>query len=105
MVSMDNVAGGEEEFVVMDRIKVMDSKFVLIAEEKSSTEGRKRCLLAMKDAWDNNDIEGGLLYMGSLLQEKIGYDGISFSMTEKLGLCLRVWRRTKRGGLATIWLW
>lgn len=47
---MDNVTGIEEEFVVMDRVKVTERKFVFILEAKKSSTGEvmKQCLLTMK---------------------------------------------------------
>lgn len=64
IVSTDNTAAGEEEFVVMDRIKVTEEKFVCIVEGKRSStgEGVKQCLLAMRDAWDNNGVKDSFLY-------------------------------------------
>ncbi|KAF8425877.1 hypothetical protein EV426DRAFT_572902 [Tirmania nivea] len=85
-VSTDNVTGSEEEFVVMDRIKVTEEKFVLIAEGKRSStgEGIIQCLLAMKDAWVNND---WWMYR---------YDGTSFVMTEKLKVLFETMEKDKK---------
>ena len=89
IVSKDNTTCGEGEFVVMDRINVTEEKVVLILEGKRSStgEGVKQCLLAMRDAWDNNDVKDSFLYGFVTIVEDwmmYRYDGISFVVTEKL---------------------
>ncbi|KAI5780243.1 hypothetical protein DFH27DRAFT_361544 [Peziza echinospora] len=101
IVSTDNVTGGEEEFIVMDRIQVTEQKFVLIVEGKRSStgEGRKQCLLAMKDAWGNNGFQDGFLY-GFVTTgehwEMFRYDGTSFSVTERLSAIFQGMERNKK---------
>jgi len=94
MVSTDNVTGGEEEFVMMDRVKV-----IVEGKRNSTGEGRKQCLLAMKDAWDNNDIQDSFLY-GFVTTgedwEMFRYDGTSFSVTEKLRALFTGMERSKK---------
>lgn len=62
IISTDNETGGAEKFGVMDRISVGQERFVLIMEAKRSSlgEAMKQCLLAMKNARDNNG--GGEVY-------------------------------------------
>jgi len=88
IVSKDNKTHGEEEFVVMDRIKVTEEKFVLILEGKRSStgEGIKQCLLAMRDGWDNNGMKDSFLYGFVTTGEDwmlYRYDGTSFVGTDK----------------------
>lgn len=87
IVSTDGETGGAEEFVVMDLVSVTEEKFVLIIEAKRASlgEAMKQCLLAMKDAWDNNG--EGVLYGFVTTGESwrmIRYDGISFEKSEKM---------------------
>lgn len=87
IISTDGETEGSGEFVVMDLVSVTEEKFVLIIEAKRSSlgEAMKQCLLAMKDAWDNNG--GGLLYGFVTTGESwrmIRYNGISFEKTEKM---------------------
>ena len=89
IISIDNATGGQEEFVVMDRISVTERKFVLIVEAKrtSTGEGIKQCLLTMKDAWENNGIKYGFLYGFVTTGEDwqmIRYDGVSFKKARKI---------------------
>ena len=91
IVSKDNTTGGEEEFVVMDIINVTEERFVFILEGKRSStrEGIKQCLLAMRDAWDNNDMNDSFLYGFVTTGEHwrmYRYDGTSFVVTEKFGV-------------------
>lgn len=65
IISTDNETdetGGAGEFVVMDRISVGEEKLVVVMKAKRSSigEAMKQCLLAMKDARDNNG--GGEVY-------------------------------------------
>ncbi|KAF8423837.1 hypothetical protein EV426DRAFT_601366 [Tirmania nivea] len=87
IVSTDGKTGGTEEFVVMDLISVSEESFVFIVEAKKSSfgEAMKQCLLAMKDARDNNG--GGVMYGFVTTGESwrmFRYDGISFEKTEKM---------------------
>lgn len=86
IISTDNETGGAEEFVVMDRISVGQERFVLIVEAKRSSlgEAMKQCLLAMKDARDNNG--GGEVYGFVTTGDTwrmLKYDG-EFQMTNKI---------------------
>lgn len=87
IVSTDGETGGKEEFVVMDLISVTEEKFVLVIEAKTSSlgEAMKQCLLAMKDAWDNNG--AGVMYGFVTTGESwrmLRYDGESFEKTERM---------------------
>ena len=84
-----------------NRISVTERKFVLIVEGKRSStgEGRKQCLLAMKDAWDNNGFQDGFLYGFVTTGEQwqmFRYDGTSFSVTEKLSVIFETMERDKK---------
>ncbi|KAF8416005.1 hypothetical protein EV426DRAFT_688018 [Tirmania nivea] len=101
IVSTDNTVLGEEEFVVMDRVSVTEQKFVCIVEGKGSStgEGVKQCLLAMKDAWDNNAMKESFLYGFVTTGEDwmlYRYDGTSFVVTEKLRVLFKTMDKDKR---------
>ena len=85
IISTDKETGGEEEFVVVDRIAVGEERFVLIIEGKKGTTGEalKQCLLSLKDAGDQNSgcAVYGFITTGEFWQ-MIRYDG-TFQMTEK----------------------
>ena len=83
IIANDNETGGNEDFVVMDRISAEEQTFVLIMEAKKSYTGEamKQCLLGMKDARDNNG--GGIVYgfvTAGEHWEMIRYDGSTFEM-------------------------
>lgn len=83
----DGETGGKEEFVVMDLISVTEERFVLVIEAKTSSlgEAMKQCLLAMRDAWDNNG--AGVMYGFVTTGESwrmLRYDGKSFEKTERM---------------------
>ena len=86
IVSTDGETGGEEEFVVMDFISVEAERFIFIVEAKRSSVGQamKQCLLAMKDAWDNNG--GGTVYGFVTTGDDwrmLSYNGSGFVITER----------------------
>ncbi|KAI5792692.1 hypothetical protein FPQ18DRAFT_17147 [Pyronema domesticum] len=87
IISIDNEAGGTEEFVVLDFISVTKEKFVFIIEAKTSSIGqaKKQVLLAMKDARDNNG--GGTVYAFVTTGERwqmLSYDGKGFCLSRKM---------------------
>ena len=89
IVSTDGETGGKEEFVVVDLISVTEEKFLLIIEAKrpSLENAMKQCLLAMKDAGDNNS-EGkvyGFVTTGESWR-MLSYDGRDFGVTRKFEL-------------------
>ncbi|KAG0638155.1 hypothetical protein HOY80DRAFT_1137754 [Tuber brumale] len=61
-IAVDSKTGGYEEFAMVDMIGVGNRKFVFLVEAKKSSlgEGKRQCLLAMKDMGDRNG--GGLVY-------------------------------------------
>ena len=86
IISTDKETGGEEEFVVVDRISVGEEGFVIIIEGKQGTSGEalKQCLLSLKDARDQNS--GGAVYGFITTGEfwrMLRYDG-TFQMTNKM---------------------
>ena len=93
---------------MLDKISVTEKKFVLIVEAKKGSTGEaiKQCLLAMKDARDNND--EGVLY-GFVTTgehwELIRYDGIVFQKTNKLTLVFETRVKKKRVGCNIVRLW
>lgn len=86
IISIDGETGGEEEFVVMDVIKIKEKRFVFIVESMRSSigEGMKPCLLTMKDMRDNGFITTGDSW------RMFSYDGINFQMTRKIEENLKV---------------
>lgn len=58
----DEERGGYEEFVVVDRIDIMEERYILIIEAKRELLGSAmgQCLLALKDMGDRN--HGGVVY-------------------------------------------
>ncbi|KAF8416250.1 hypothetical protein EV426DRAFT_721862 [Tirmania nivea] len=101
IVSTDNTFVGEQEFVVMDRIKITEQKFVCIMEGKrvSTGEGVKQCLLALKDGWENNNLKDSFLY-GFVTtgehREVYRYNGTSFVVTEKFSVLFRGMDKDKK---------
>lgn len=88
----------EEEFVVVDQLSVTEEMYVLIIEVKSSSfeEALKHCLLALKDARDNNR-EGavyGFVTNGETWR-MLSYDGTSFQVTRKFDVLFRGMDRDK----------
>ncbi|RPB18614.1 hypothetical protein L211DRAFT_815272, partial [Terfezia boudieri ATCC MYA-4762] len=99
IISVDDITGGMDEFVVIDRIEVSEEKFVLIIEAKKSNTGEaiKQCLLSLKDAWDNNG-QGevfGFITTGRHWQ-MARYDGISFVMTEEFTALFRTMEHSQK---------
>jgi len=69
----------------MDNISITEKKFVFVGESKKSCAGEalKQCLLALKDARDNNG--GGSVYGFVTTGEQwrmIRYDGTSFVLSD-----------------------
>jgi len=98
IASVDDEAGGNEEFVVMDWIVIGDDKFVLVVEAKrtSTRKGKKQILLAMKDAWENNT--GGVIYGFVTTGEDwrmLTYDGAEFMMINKLTVVFNMMEEEK----------
>ncbi|KAF8426251.1 hypothetical protein EV426DRAFT_715610 [Tirmania nivea] len=60
IITVDSETGGTEEFIVMDYIPVEKEKSVLIVEAKRPSVGQamRKCLLSLRDMWDNNDERG-----------------------------------------------
>ena len=88
----------EEQFVVVDQLSVTEEMYVLIIEAKSSSfdEALKHCLLALKDARDNNR-EGavyGFVTNGETWR-MLNYDGTSFQVTRKFDVLFRGMDRDK----------
>jgi len=86
IISTDEETGGQEEFVVVDRISVTEERFVIIIEGKESTTGEvlKQCLLALKDV---KDVSSGEAVYGFITTGEpwrmLRYDG-TFQMTNKM---------------------
>jgi len=93
IVTEDSGTGGDEVFVVVDRIPVTDgkpleAKYIFIVEAKKTSFGAamKQCLLSMKDMGDSNH-GGGIVYGFVTTGESwrmLSYDGASFQVTEKM---------------------
>ncbi|KAI5839542.1 hypothetical protein DFP73DRAFT_208344 [Morchella snyderi] len=86
IISTDSVTAGYEEFVLVDRVSVEAERYILIIEAKKASlgEAMKQCLLALKDAKDNNG--GGVVFGFITTGESwrmISYDG-TFQMTNKI---------------------
>ena len=86
IISTDKETGGEEEFVVVDRISVGEERLVIIIEGKKGTTGEvlKQCLLSLREARDQNS--GGAVYGFITTGEfwrMLMYDG-TFQMSKKL---------------------
>ena len=86
IVSVDEVTGGIEEFLVVDQVAITEEKSVLIIEAKRASIGQAitQILLAMKDARDTNS--GGIIYGFVTTGEDwrmLSYDGGEFVITEK----------------------
>jgi len=99
IVSIDNVTGGEEEFVVVDVIDICNEKIVLIVEAKKSTiaEALKQCTLALKDAYDNNHDNKniyGFITTGLLWQFVI-YNGKQFNLSEDFKVAFPLMKNDK----------
>lgn len=88
----------EEQFVVVDQLSVTKEMYVLIIEAKSSSldEALKHCLLALKDARDNNreGVVYGFVTNGETWR-MLSYDGISFQVTRKFDVLFRGMDRDK----------
>lgn len=102
IISTDNTLVGEEEFIVMDRIKITEQKFVCIMEGRrgSTGEGVKQCLLALKDGWENNNLKDSFLYGFVTTGEDwkmYRYDGKSFVATKKFSVLFRGMEKDKKG--------
>ncbi|KAF8465986.1 hypothetical protein BDZ91DRAFT_726081 [Kalaharituber pfeilii] len=87
IVSEDNHYGGYREFVVVDKILVTETTYILIIEAKQASLGAAmgQCLLAMKDSWDSN--HEGILYGFVTTGESwrmLRYNGASFLITDKM---------------------
>jgi hypothetical protein len=86
IVSIDSETGGYGKFVAVDKIGITKQRVIFVVEPNtpSPEETIKRCLLAMKDARDNNG--GGEIY-GFITTgrgwQMLRYDGTSFSMTQE----------------------
>ena len=87
IISIDGETGGDEEFVVMDVIKIKEKRFVFVVESKKSSigEGMKQCLLTMKDMRDNNGTGEvyGFITTGDSWR-MFSYNGVVFQMTRKI---------------------
>jgi len=92
IIAEDLETGGDEEFVVVDRVsvtegKALEAKYIFIVEAKKSSLGAamRQCLLSMKDMGDSN--HGGVVYGFVTTGESwrmLSYDGALFQVTEKI---------------------
>ena len=103
IISTGKETGGEEEFVVVDRISVGEGRFVLIIEGKKGTTGEalKQCLLSLKDTRDQDG--GGAVYgfiTTGVLWQMLRYDGkfqmsnteiLFYSLEAEKGRRIRLW--------------
>lgn len=100
IVSKDKETGGIEEFVVVDVINVNLDRYILIIEAKRSTiaESLKQCVLALKDAYDNNNDNKciyGFLTTG-LSWQLVVYKNEKFSLSEDFKVAFPLMKHDKQ---------
>ena len=101
IASIDDLTGGQEEFVLLDYITVTEERYLLIIEAKKSSigVGMKQILLALKDAWDNNRKCGyvhGFVTTG-VDWRWIRYDGESFVKSDDMRVLFNRMKEDKLG--------
>jgi hypothetical protein len=90
IISTDSTTHGYQEFVVVDRISVLQKKFVLVIEAKkeSISQAMKQCLLALKDMSEKNG-RRSVVYGFCTTGERwrmVRYDGQDCCMTRTLAV-------------------
>lgn len=87
LVSVNSQTGGHQEFVVLNRISVSETEYIVIVEAKTESLGAAmgQCLLALKDVRDGG--YGGTVYgfvTTGCSWGMLSYDGSTFKMTHKI---------------------
>jgi hypothetical protein len=100
IVAKDKVTGGLEEFVVIDFINVNTDRYILVVEAKRSTiaESLKQCVLALKDAYDNNN-DGKCIYgflTTGLSWQLVVYKDERFSLSEDFKVAFPLMKKDKK---------